>query len=239
MTKRWSAVHRLLCTFGEVGPSLVCPISNESLSSKGKLDELRTKIMQQSLAGARNLAKLEQFLLGQAEVRKSNPILAQWAVDVEAQIPRKLPGVRTRGLASPDRDDLASKKRMRSMAGAGAGTQQYVEIEFTTWNCEKILDWPWGQINVLPEQKLAPHHVAAGLMAKIYEAALDGEMIETNQDIVIDRAGAGGVQAEMKCGLGMRLLRRHLEKRTVCYPGISQYIFFQMGYPRISMDKLV
>ena len=69
------------------------------------------------------------------------------------------------------------------MAVAGAGTQQYVEIEFTTWNREKILDWPWGQINVLPEQKLAPHHVAAGLMAKIYEAALDTGVIEPNEDM--------------------------------------------------------
>ena len=206
MTKRWSAVHRLLCTFGEVGPSLVCPISNEPLSSKGKLDELRTKIMQQSLAGPRNLAKLEQFLLGQAEVRKLNPVLAQWAVDVEAQIPRKHSGVRTREPASSDRDDLASTKRTRSMADAG--TQQYVEIEFTTWNREKIVDWPWGQINVLPEQKLAPHHVAAGLMAKIYEAALDGEMIETNQDIVIDMRR---VLAELKAWNGNCLFPDFME----------------------------
>ena len=29
----------------------------------------------------------------------------------------------------------------------------------------------------------------------------------------------------------------HLENRPVCYPGISQDIFFEMGYPRICMDK--
>ena len=61
---------------------------------------------------------------------------------------------------------------------------------------------------MLPEQKLAPHHVAAGLMAKIYEAALDGEMIEMNQDIVIDMRR---VLAELKAWNGNCLFPDFME----------------------------
>ena len=89
------------------------------------------------------------------------------------------PGKKIGGKRRPDSDSHSVPKPAKEGQGAVAAGADPAEageaceecFNITKWGCN-IEDWPWDKMRIQHAQRLSPHHVAAGMMAKIYEPIL-------------------------------------------------------------------